>query len=158
MSQPNPYAPPAAALQELPAKAGSPLKAVTLGLLVDIGGTTAGSLLLGILYGIWLAASGVSVEEIAAASEGAIKESWLFWISTAMGLGFSLLGGYVCARIARRNELRLGGILAVLSALLGYLLASGYYELGTFLSLTLASIGAVMFGAHLGYRKNRGTK
>jgi hypothetical protein len=158
MSQPNPYAPPGAALQDLPAKAGSALKAVTLGLLVDVGGTTAGGLLLGILYGIWLAASGMSVEDVAAASEGAMQQSWMFWISTAMGLGFSVLGGFVCARIARRNEIKLGAILALLSALLGYLLAAGYYELGTFLSLTLASIGAVIFGAHLGYRKNRGTK
>lgn len=158
MSQPNPYAPPSAAVQDLSERAGSPLKAIALGLLVDVGGTTVGSLLLGAIYGIALAASGASLDELAAAGEGPATDSWLFWISTAMGLVFSVLGGYVCARIARRNELRLGAILAALSALLGYLIASGHYELGTFLSLTIASIAAVIGGARLGYWKNRGTK
>jgi hypothetical protein len=134
------------------------VKAVVLGLLVDIVGTTAGSLLLGALYGIMLAASGASMEEIAAAGESVATDSWMFWLSTAMGLAFSVLGGYVCARIARRDELKLGGILALASAVLGYLIAAGYYELGTFLSLTIAGMGAVMVGARLGQAKNRGTK
>ena len=158
MSRSNPYAPPGAALQDLPAKAGSPLKAIMFGLVVDMVGTTVGSLLLGAIYGIALAASGASLDELGAAAEGAAADSWLFWISTAMGLAFSVLGGYVCARIARRNELRLGAILALVSAILGYLIASGHYELGAFLSLTIASIAAVMGGARLGQARNRGTK
>jgi hypothetical protein len=158
MSQPNPYAPPGAALQDLPVKAGSPLKAIILGLVVDLVGTMVGSLLLGAIYGIALAASGASFDELAAAGEGVATDSWLFWITTAMGLAFSVLGGYVCARIARRNELRLGAILALLSALIGYLIAAGHYELGTFLSLTIASMAAVIGGARLGQARNRGTK
>ena len=157
MSGPNPYAPPQAAVKDLPAGAGSAIKAVTFGLAADIGGTFASTLVLMVIYGIVLGASGASAEQIAAASEGALTDdSWLYYTSTLVGLGFSVLGGYVCARIARRAELKLGGIVAVLSALIGLFLAGDSYQLGTLLSLTLASIGAVMIGARWGLAKNRG--
>lgn len=158
MSQPNPYAPPGAAVQDPPARPGSAVKAVVLGLLVDVGGTTLGSMIIGAIYGVALAASGAGMEELEAASRGWAQVSWLFWLTSAMGLGFSVLGGYTCARVARRDELRLGGVLAALSAGLGYLLAGDAYELGTFLSLTLAGIGAVVVGARWGYARNRSTK
>src|SRR5690606_37718675 len=63
----NPYAPPGAAVGDLPAKPGSAVKAVVLGFLVDIGGTLVGTIVLGIVYGIVLAASGASEEELIAA-------------------------------------------------------------------------------------------
>jgi hypothetical protein len=85
-------------------------------------------------------------------------DSWLFYAATLVGLGFSVLGGYVCARVARRSELKLGGMLAAVSAVLGILLSAEHYELGTLLSLTLAGIGAVLVGARLGYAKNRRSK
>jgi hypothetical protein len=69
-----------------------------------------------------------------------------------------VLGGYVCARIAKRAEMKLGAVLALLSAGLGFFLAGDEYQLGTLLSVTLAGIGAVLFGARLAYAKNRGTK
>lgn len=158
MSATNPYAPPDAQLGDPPAGPGSPYKAVTLGLLVDIGGTTLATLLLAFVYGIVLAASGAGADEIAAAVDGGLTDSWLFYATSAIGLGFSALGGYVCARIARRAELRIGGVMAVLSAVIGVLLAGDQYQLGTFASLTLASIGAVLIGARWGAARNRGTK
>jgi hypothetical protein len=60
MSGPNPYAPPQAALNDLPAGAGSPIKAVTFGLAADIGGTFAGTMVLMLIYGLVLGASGAS--------------------------------------------------------------------------------------------------
>lgn len=155
MSTPNPYAPPQAALQDVPAGAGSPVKAVTLGLAADIGGTVAATLIFFVLYGIWLGATGADPEEINGMLD---TDSWLFWAATAVGLAFSVLGGYVCARIAKRAEMKLGAIVAVLSAAIGVLLSADQYQLGTQISMTLAAIGAVMAGARLGQAKNRGTK
>ena len=155
----NPYAPPGAAVQDLPAKPGSAFKAVSLGLLADIGGTVAGGMVLMVVYGIVLGATGSSAEEImASAADFSATDSWLFYLGTAVGLGFSVLGGYVCARIARRAEMKLGAVLAVVSAAIGLLLSANEYQLGALLSITLASIGAVMIGARLGYAKNRGNK
>ncbi len=158
MSAPNPYAPPQAALKDLPAGAGSALKAVALGLATDIGGTFAALLAFMVAYGIALGASGASAEEIVAAADFSATDSWPFYAATLIGLAFSVLGGYVCARIAKRAEMRLGAVLALLSAGSGFLLAGDHYQLGTLLSVTLAGIGAVLFGARLGYAKNRGTK
>ena len=158
MTTPNPYAPPQAALKDAPPGAGSAIKAVTLGLLADIGGTFAATIVLMVIYGIVLGASGAGVEEITAAADFASTDSWLFYLSAAVGLAFSVLGGYVCARIARRNEMKLGAVLAAISAVSGLVLAGDTYQLGTLLSLTLAGIIAVMLGARLAYTKNRGTK
>lgn len=154
----NPYAPPEATVKDLPAKAGSAFKAVALGFAADIGGTFLAGMVLALVYGAVLGASGASMEEIMASSKEIGSDSWLFYVGTLVGLAFSVLGGYVCARIARRNEMKLGAILAGLSALVGVLFSGEAYPLGTLLSLTLAGIGAVMIGARLGYAKNRGTK
>lgn len=153
----NPYAPPGANVADAP-RPGSALKAVTLGLAADIGGTLAAGVILALAYGIVLGASGATPEEITAATNAALTDSWVSYASTVIGLGFSLLGGYVCGRIARREEMKLGAIVAVLSAVLGVLMAGDAYQLGTLASLTLASIGAVMIGARLAQTRNRGTK
>lgn len=157
MSAPNPYAPPQAAVRDGPPGAGSVIKAVTFGLLADIGGTFAATMVLMVAYGIVLGASGASFEEISAVDLTS-TDSWLFWVGGAVGLGFSVLGGYVCARIAKRNEMKLGAVTATISAAIGLLLAADQYQLGTNLSMTLAAIIAVMVGARLGYWKNRGTR
>jgi hypothetical protein len=154
----NPYAPPEATVKDLPAKAGSAFKAVAFGLGADIGGTFVAGIALALIYGVVLGASGASTEEIMASTKAIGTDSWLFYAGALVGLAFSVLGGYVCARIARRDEMRLGAILAGLSALIGVLFSGEAYQLGTLISLTLAGIGAVMIGARLGYTKNRGTK
>jgi hypothetical protein len=152
----NPYAPPEATVHDLPPKPGSWFKAIALGLATDIGGTLVATAILALIYGIALAASGVKREDIAATMQASATDSWLFYVSSLVGLGFSALGGYVCARIVRRSELKFGAILAALSALLGILFAGeNTQQLGTFLSLTLLGIGAVVVGARLGQAKNR---
>jgi hypothetical protein len=152
----NPYAPPEAKLADPAAAPGSPIKAVLLGLGVDIGGSVIATLILAIAYGMYLGTTGASPEEIAAASARIPPDSWLFYASAAAGCAFSVLGGYVCARTAKRSEYTLGAILAVVSSAFGLWAALDEYSLGTILSLTLAGIGAVLFGARLGYLKNRG--
>ena len=106
----NPYAPPEAAVHDLPVKPGSAFKAVALGLATDIGGTLVATVILALIYGAALGAAGVRREEIAAAMQVSATDSWFFYAMTGVGLGFSVLGGYVCARIARRSELKLGAI------------------------------------------------
>ena len=152
----NPYAPPEATVHDQPSRPGSAFKAIALGLATDIGGTLVATAILALIYGIALAAAGVKREDIAAAMQASATDSWFFYVTAIIGLGFSVLGGYVCARIARRSELKLGAILAALSALLGFFLSGDDpQQLGTFLSLTLLGIGAVVAGARLGQAMNR---
>jgi len=154
----NPYAPPEAAVHDQPAKPGSAFKAIALGLAVDVGGSLIASVILAAIYGAALAAEGVKPEDIAAAMQASATDSWFFYVGSLLGLGFSVLGGYVCARIARRSEMTLGAILAVLSALSGLFLAGDALQLGTLLSMTLTGFGAVLVGARLGLAKNRAGK
>ena len=152
----NPYAPPEATVNDLPPRPGSAFKAVALGLAADIGGTLVSTAILALVYGIALAAAGVKREDIIATMQASATDSWFFYLTALVGLGFSVFGGYVCARIARRSELMLGAILAALSALTGFFLGGDDpQQLGTFLSLTLLGIGAVLAGARLGHAKNR---
>ena len=152
----NPYAPPEATVHDQPVKPGSAFKAIALGLAVDIGGSLIGTVLLALVYGVSLGAAGVKGEDIAATMQVSATDSWFFYVGTLIGLSFSVLGGYVCARVARRSELKLGAILAALSAILGLALAGDDQQLGTLLSLTLLGIGAVLAGARLGLSKNLG--
>jgi len=64
----NPYRPPEAVVKDQDRPRGAPLKAVSFGVLTDILGTTAASVLLSFIYGIVLAAGGASAEEIAQAA------------------------------------------------------------------------------------------
>jgi hypothetical protein len=156
-TEPNsPFAPPSAYLADAPNLArGSPIKAVLLGLAVDIGGTILMSLLLGIGYGIFLAATGTPPAEIASAAKMDNPASLLSITGTVMGLIFSVLGGYVCARIAKHAEYRLAAIMAVLSSLLGFVMAGSRHSFQLTALLVIASFAATMIGARIGYQKNR---
>lgn len=151
----NPYAPPDAKLADPAAAPGSALKALAAGLAVDLGGSIVSTLLLAIGYGIALGALGASAEEIESVTSNVPTDSALFYLATLAGLAFSLLGGYVCARIAKRAELKLGAILAAISAGIGLAIGGDPGRLGMLISLTLLGIAAVIAGAHIGRAKNR---
>jgi hypothetical protein len=151
----NPYGAPQAKLADPAQRPGSPYKAVLLGLLADFGGTIVLSVLIVIAYGIQLAAYGMTPEEIEAASKSLPVDSWAFWAGTFGGAGFSVLGGYVCARIAGQSEYTLGVILAAISMLLGMVLGGGGDDVGMQVVLHATSIACVIVGAHIGKTKNR---
>lgn len=152
MTAHNPYAAPDAKLADPAAVPGSAIKAVSIGLLVDIGGSILAILLLAITYGVVLGATGASQEDIEAATA---TGSWFFYAGTVVGGGFSALGGYVCARVARQSEIRLGGILAVVSALIGLLLTFDEYSLAMNVLIGAGGAAAVMLGARWGMARNR---
>jgi hypothetical protein len=150
----NPYSPPGASVADPSAKPGSPVKAVLAGAAVDIVGSLVIGAILSVIYGASLAVSGASVEEIAAASSEVPVDSWLFISGILVGCAFSVLGGYVCARIAKRSEYGLGCIVGAISALFGLLFALGHYPLFVNLGLGLATFASVLLGARLGYARN----
>jgi hypothetical protein len=143
----NPYSPSKANLRDQPPQAGSPLKAVAVGFVVDLGGTIAASIIIGIAYGLY-AASGASTSDTATA-----PLNWPNWLSTTasmIGLGFSVLGGYCCARIVQRDEYRWGGVLAACVFVAGLLLGSGESAAEEDLFLGAVSVMGTMVGAHFG--------
>lgn len=148
----NPYSPPTAELTSQPKPPGSPLKAVLLGLSVDVGGSLISGLLLGAAYGMVLASLGMSAEEILAASQHLASSPFMI-IAGVLGLAFSVLGGFVCARIARRSDDRLGFILGGLSAGLGFLLSDAELSLGVNLLFAVFTFLSVLLGNRYGRAK-----
>jgi hypothetical protein len=157
MSERNPYSAPASKVADPAPRPGSPYKAVGLGLLTDFGGTMVFSTILTFVYGVMLAGSGVAQEDLEAAIRNASAGDTLyFWIGSIGGCGFSLLGGYVCARIARQSEYTLGVILAASVVVLGLLLfGDGGLDLGLSVVLNAATVAAVIVGAWIGKKQNR---
>ncbi len=152
---PNPYTPPEAKLED-ERRPGSPIKAVLVGLAADIGGSFAAGIVLTVVYGIVLGASGASPDEIAAAAAATMSPgSWVFIAGVVVGCGFSVWGGYLCARIAGQREFRAGSVVAVISTAIAAAFGQDAYPAGINLALSIATFGAVMFGVRTGAAKNR---
>lgn len=151
---PNPFTPPRAELAERPELTpGSPIKAVLLGLAVDLGGSIVTALLVGIAYGVSLVNEDMSNEEFTAAISQITPDSGIFIATFAVGMAFSALGGYVCARIAKRSEYRYGAILATLSAAFGILISAGQYSILQHVLFSFATIASVLVGVRIGRGK-----
>lgn len=150
----NPYNAPTAVVADRDRPAGSPLKGVIYGLLVDLGGTLAAASALMIGYGIYLATGGASPEEIERAAKELDPFSSIGLAAGAIGLGFSVLGGYVCARVAGSPELKWAAVVGAISAISGFVLSTEAYSLGTNIVLSALGFAMVMLGGHLGARRN----
>lgn len=150
----NPYQPPAAVVRDLAPRRGSPVKAVLYGVLIDIGGSFGGGVVLVLAYSIVLASSGASAEDIQRALSASDPVSWLSIAGFAIGTAASFLGGFVCARVARLNERRWVGIVASVSALVS-LLTGADFALEWNAVLALASMATVFAGGWAGERSNR---
>ena len=147
----NLYAPPSAEVRDPPPQAWSSSKAVFIGLLVDIGGSTIASLLLSVVYGIVLGASGMTTEGVME-EIGQIRP-WtpIYLLYSAVGCAMSVVGGFVCTRRAQRSDLRLGLIMACLSVLFGLLLSSRHSSWTIHAILAAATFASVLVGARLGF-------
>lgn len=156
MTDHNPYAAPAATGQPASLSGpGSPVRAVLLGLLVDLGGTMLVGILFVIGYAMLLGASGLPAGEIEARMGAIGHDTPVGLALTAVGALLSLLGGYVCARVARASELRVALVMAAVSCGVGVLASVGSSSLPVTLALAVLSLGAILGGATLGRRRNR---
>jgi hypothetical protein len=159
----NPYTPPSANVEvrsrrpELTSgqRKFIQLKAVLIGMCVDIGGTIIASVLLSFVYGAIVAATGQSAEQITASLKNMPHDSWFYIAAMITGLVFSFYGGYLCARIAKGMEYRTGAIQAVCSLCLGLLLGSPSESFGMLIALSGLSILVTMLGVKFGAYRNR---
>ena len=129
---------------------GSPVKAILVGLAVDIGGSIVGGTVLAIAWGIVLGAGGATGEEI----DRFFRESGTFqWASLLTGLAFTGVGAYVAARIANRAEYRyalmLGLCSLAFSELMMRVFAGGDYPEWARLVGNLLILPVALLGGHL---------
>jgi hypothetical protein len=133
---------------------GAPVKGMIFGVLVDIGGSLIATFALFFVWAIWLGASGLDAEAIAKAMSEPDPLSQVSLVGYVVGTGFSWLGGYVCAVVARETELQCAAVVATISTLVALAMGSGM-PLGLYLSLTVLTFAAVMLGGWMGQQQNR---
>ena len=152
----DPFKPPVTNVDAPDLQRGSAVKAVVLGALTDIGGSMLSGIIFYALYGIYLGATGNSVDDMAKPFASAdASNSPIAFLLNMVGCLFSVLGGYICARIAKHSEYRLGAILAAVNVALSFLLMAGSEPDPLAGIYSLLTVAAVMVGSHLGARTNK---
>jgi hypothetical protein len=146
----DPYTPPSAPVRDRqPEGVGSTWKAVTFGVLADIAGTFLAGLLLLVVLGSVMVSRGASPEEL---DRTLLQSDAYLLFAGVIGLGFTVLGGYVAARVANQREyyhgLLTGIVVLVFSEMMTSLSPEGY-PLAYRIIGDLLAIPAALFGAHL---------
>ncbi|MFA5343536.1 MAG: hypothetical protein WC381_06200 [Kiritimatiellia bacterium] len=91
------------------------IKALVLGVLTDVGGSLVIGFILGIALAIIFIVRGVQPNEIRAH----LNNATFLVSSTIIGFGFTLFGGFVAGRIAKRNQILHGAIIGAIGIPLG---------------------------------------
>lgn len=115
----NPYRPPETVVTAAGRRPGSPLKAVAVGTIVNVVGSLLAGVAIGIAAGIYFAALGYDDEQISGALMGNDALMLVYFVT---GIGFSLWGGYLCARIANKREYRYAFVTGCIGYAIGELM------------------------------------
>lgn len=91
------------------------IKAVLLGILVDIAGTlTLGLLIIGLLLSIYFVSQGIPFDEMETYMQNDVPSIFL---TIAVGLYFTFLGGFVAGRVAKSDEILNSSIVGIIGVL-----------------------------------------
>jgi len=135
-------------------RSGSLWKGIVIGGVADLGGTIAMSIILVIIYMVQVWSPEMTPESLEQVIEqftldiASFDNAWSI-ISHAIGLGFSMLGGYVCAIFAREKWKKAILILAAILGGFGLLMGIDVYQFGVNLALLLLSVMAIYIGGWL---------
>ena len=138
-----------------PVAPGSPLRAVLAGLAVDIGGTALLSMIVTVLYALQLHGQGLPEGAIREAMAHMPHDSALSVGATLLGALLSVAGGYVCARVARRDEFRIGLAMAAVSCVAGLLLGGADEAADMTALFALTGVACNLLGVKYGAERNR---
>lgn len=124
-------------------------RGILVGLLVDLFGSFAYSLVLGILMGLILNWQGVPSAELGLAMRDAVVTP--LWVGLALvgGSLISISAGFIAANIIQTNYFNALGIMGTLLALISYSHASDLFSQSTQLSFALIGLVAVLAGGWL---------
>ena len=124
-------------------------KAILIGFLVDILGSSIVAGIIGFIIGYRLGASGVPPTEI---PERLAQMTGMQIVALIVGLLFSMFGGYVAALVAKENEIQNAtatGVFSVIIALLSTLIFTQSAPLWFNVAAYLLTIPAAYLGGYL---------
>ena len=150
----NPYNSPNSQVESESHRTGSLWKGILFGGLADLGGTIVMSIIMISIYMALNWSADMTPEKIEEVTNMFVEDSSSFnniWgiIGLVFGLGFSVLGGYICALFAREKWKKAILILAAILTIYGLVMGSDIYQIGVLLVLTLLSIFAMLLGGWL---------
>ncbi len=128
---------------------GSPVKAIGIGILVDIIGSLIVGVIITIIYAIILANTGVSTEEIKNRLANVDPYSIFSMIGTTLGCFVSLFAGYLCAKTVNYSEYKFVAIMGLISATLGVAISGPYYSITENIILIILTFASVLLGARV---------
>ncbi len=134
---------------------GSPLKAVLTGLAIDIAGTAILGLVLQSIYAMQIGGPDMTEAQSHDALAIIPPQSGVMIAFHLLGSLLSVAAGYVCARIVRRDEYRVGGIMAAAGVMLSLMLSPGDDAVDMTLLLIASDIACNMLGVKYGAEHNR---
>jgi peptidoglycan/LPS O-acetylase OafA/YrhL len=152
MDERSPYAPPVSDVSVIKERKGTAWKAVLFGVLIDIGGTMLLGVVVATVAFAVLAAQGKDASDFEQLFNDPLSPMMIA-MSFAGGL-LSVLGGYVCSRIAKQNEMKLAGVMAIISILYSVTVDSDELTAYT-LFLYVATIASIFFGSWVGMKRNQ---
>ena len=152
----SPFTPPTADVESEhePKDRGSVWKGVITGGAVDLGGTLILVLLAMILYIFSNSSPDMSPEDLEKLIETSSKETaaldniWGITV-TGIGLGISVLGGYICAMFAKEQWKKAVLILISGMIILSLWSNSDSYSTGVYIALCILSFASMYFGGWL---------
>lgn len=127
------------------------VKAVLLGVLADIGASVAAAMILLPLFAGGSVSSEMSADDMEVAVKQIMQNGWFLIANFVVGLSCSALGGYVAARVAKKEIYLNAALVGLFSLLIGSLNLSGEYPIwfnvgGLFLVIPAALVGAQLAG------------
>lgn len=130
-------------------------KALALGILTDFGGTIVASTIVFAMFVGNLGTDQMSPVEMEEAMQAATQHGGFLVTSLIVGLGFSALGGYVAARVAKKELYLNAGLVGVFSLLVG-LFTGGQGPIWFNIAGYLLVIPAALYGGYFADRRLNG--
>lgn len=122
------------------------IKAIIVGFLSDFVASTVFSILLSFLAAIIIAGKGYGGEELEKMLFTVMKDTPYRLFSLVAGLGFTMLGGYIAARLAKNGEIFHAGAVGVLNIIFGLYFLPLHFTWYNLLAFTLILPAAVIGG------------
>lgn len=124
------------------------IKGILLGVLTDTGGNTIAGIILMVIFASGRITPDMSGQEINDAILALAQGGGFLLASLIVGLGFTILGGYVAARVAKKGIYQNSAMVGAIDMLLGILFSgtsAHWFDIAGFLIV----IPAALLGGHL---------
>ena len=147
----SPYTPPkTTAVDNSVQPPASAFKSVAIGLAVDIGGSMAVGTAMAFVYAGMLVSEGMEPEQIVEALTNIPPTSTFSIVGIVVGLFISGLAGFVCARLSRRRDYKLGLIMGGIAGAVSFISGYGIYSLPMNAVIVAATFAAILIGMKVG--------